>query len=321
MSEQLNSGTSNKLLLVYRDDHFANFICQTLAQKNWNIDVARGIEEAIEKVEDSHYDVCVVSNRLRDATDPNDRSEFDLIRELKQYKESPQFIIHTSYPSWQDVRDALSATSEGEPLASDFISQQDGVEVLIQAVERAFISNVVSREELFADSEPPKFIVELINSVNVELIAFLKKEPRGLYQIQPHVFEELVAELLANYGWQVDVTKRTRDGGYDIFAIKQDISGVASSWIIECKRYRPDHKVGIEIVRALYGVKTDLRVGMSMIATTSFFSKDVTAYKTSRYDLELRDFNGIVDWINEYRPNPGGSIYMKENQQVIPNVT
>jgi restriction system protein len=51
---------------------------------------------------------------------------------------------------------------------------------------------------------------------------------------------ELIAELLASYGWTVDLTKQTRDGGYDIFALRKDALGVQSSWLIECKR---DHSL------------------------------------------------------------------------------
>ena len=36
-------------------------------------------------------------------------------------------------------------------------------------------------------------------------------------------------------------------------------------------------------------------------------------YKASRYDLELRDYEGILEWINEYRPNPDGKLYIKDN--------
>lgn len=61
--------------------------------------------------------------------------------------------------------------------------------------------------------------------------------------------------------------------------------------IVECKRYRPERKVGIEIARSLLFVKDNNRVDFAMIATTSSFTSGVMDLKASRYDLELADFN------------------------------
>ena len=101
----------------------------------------------------------------------------------------------------------------------------------------------------------------------------------------------------------------------------KDISGVTTSWIIECKKYRKDRPVGVDIVRGLFGVKLDLKVANAMLATTSHFTKGVHDYKASRYDLELRDYEGILEWINEYRPNPEGKLYIKDHQLILPGKT
>lgn len=132
-------------------------------------------------------------------------------------------------------------------------------------------------------------------------------------------FEELIAELLASYGWKVTLTSKTRDKGYDIFAVNKDVSGVKQSWLIECKKWSKDKRpIGIDVVRALYTVKNDLSVGNIMLATTSHFSSEVQKYKSSKYDLELRDYTNIIDWINEYKPNPSGKLYIKSNRLITP---
>ena len=48
------------------------------------------------------------------------------------------------------------------------------------------------------------------------------------------------------------------------------------------------------------------------------FRKLLKAYKASRYDLELKDYEGILEWLNEYRPNPNGRLYVKDNRLVLP---
>ncbi len=135
-------------------------------------------------------------------------------------------------------------------------------------------------------------------AVNDELIRYLQRNPHKMYELKPRQFEELICEILHNFGWEVELTQATRDGGYDIFGMSKDISGVKSSWLIECKKYAPERKVGIEYVRSLCGVKNDFKAANMMIATTSFFTSGVKKEKNSRYDLELKDYNGIVEWLN-----------------------
>ena len=40
--------------------------------------------------------------------------------------------------------------------------------------------------------------------------------------------------------------------------------------------------------------------------------------KASHYDLELKDYEGILELINEYRPNPDDKLYIKDNRLILP---
>ncbi|MBA7631880.1 hypothetical protein ES703_39417 [subsurface metagenome] len=185
-------------------------------------------------------------------------------------------------------------------------------------VERA-IQNIKPLRKLFENlDQPPLELIQVVSVISAELIRYLSTHPKALYIMEPRQFEEMVAEILASYGWEVILTPATKDGGYDLFAVSKDIAGVETSWIIECKKYSPSNKVGVDIVRALYGVKYDLKVANAMLATTSWFTEGVRAFKASRYDLELRDYQGIVEWLNQYRPHPDGRLYIKHNHLVLP---
>jgi hypothetical protein len=181
------------------------------------------------------------------------------------------------------------------------------------------ISKINAMRSLYVDQQPPKQLIKVVGIITTELINYLKKHPRAMYEIKPRQFEELIAEILASYGWQVNLTPATRDGGYDIYAISPVSGKETTSWIIECKKNSPNRKVGIDIVRALYGLRTDLKVANALLATTSYFSRDVYAYKASRYDLKLKDYGNILEWINDYRPNPDGKLYIKDNKLILPN--
>lgn len=181
------------------------------------------------------------------------------------------------------------------------------------------IRNIKALCTLYADKQPPKQLIEVIHTITAELIKYLKKHPKAMYQLKPRQFEELIAEILASYKWDVQLTPPIKDGGYDIFAISKDIKpGMESSWIIECKKYRSENKVGVDIVRALYGVKSDLKVANALLATTSYFTKGAKDFKASRYDIELKDYLSILEWINQYRPNPNGKLYIKDNKLILP---
>ncbi len=172
---------------------------------------------------------------------------------------------------------------------------------------------------LFRETEASQPPVELIFGLD-ELIARLKEHPSDLHSIPPRRFEELVAGILAGCGWKVQLTPQSKDGGYDIFAIsRDDIAGVKTAWMIECKRYADHRKIGVDIVRQLLGARELSKQNTNLLlATTSSFTSRARNYEETRYDLELKDFEAIVEWINGYRPNPNGRLYIRDNKLVLP---
>jgi hypothetical protein len=137
-------------------------------------------------------------------------------------------------------------------------------------------------------------------SINEELIRYLARHPELLHSLDPRKFEELVADIFRVKGFDIELTPRTRDGGKDIYAAHQDSFGT-SLYLIECKRYASTQKVGVEVVRGLYGVTQSERATMGIIATTSTFTKDAIDFATPlKYQLSLRDFDALKKWLNEY---------------------
>jgi hypothetical protein len=138
----------------------------------------------------------------------------------------------------------------------------------------------------------------ILDSRNIgrRLIFHFSENPDRLFDIDPEEFERLIANVWFQFGYEVELTSKTRDGGRDIIAIKHAESSVR--YLIECKRYSAERKVGIVPVRALYGVKTDEKATKAILATTSGFSREALEFfERHRWELEGRDFNGIVDWL------------------------
>ena len=147
---------------------------------------------------------------------------------------------------------------------------------------------------------PNKPIIIVSNEVNEKFIDYFSKHPNELKTIDRRLFEEFVAELFFGFGYEVELTQKTRDGGRDIIAIKNTETEL--KYLIECKRPDPGNKIGVKPVRELLGVKQDEKATKAILATTSYFSKDaLQLFERNKWELEPKDFDGLTNWINMYK--------------------
>jgi len=142
-------------------------------------------------------------------------------------------------------------------------------------------------------------IIQIASFVDRALIERLQQYPEDLRIIDRRRFEQLIAELFAGFGYEVELTQRTRDGGKDIIAVKR--REVDLKFLIECKRPDPGNPVGVSTVRELYGVKVDDGASKAILVTTTYFSPDAKLFSEKhRWELELRDFEAVKAWVAEY---------------------
>lgn len=146
-----------------------------------------------------------------------------------------------------------------------------------------------------------------------KIIADLARDPSELTNVEPGVFEQLVAEILASQGYKVQVTPPTRDGGYDVLAVQTDPLGIESTYAVQVKRYAAKNKVGVEQLRQLLGVKEFLGVSKGILVTTSSFTADAKNLAQSRYDLQLVDVEQLRSWLKLYSPSPDQIPYADKN--------
>jgi restriction system protein len=139
-----------------------------------------------------------------------------------------------------------------------------------------------------------------IISANEAMVEALKKRPEDIFKLSSRKYEELVAELLSDMGYDVELTPATRDGGKDILAYVKTGCGTLLC-LVEAKRYRSDRKIGVELVRTLYGTLVDYQANSAMMVTSSSFSKDAHDFqKKHEYQLALRDYADLTGWIQKY---------------------
>ncbi|MBZ5551078.1 MAG: restriction endonuclease [Acidobacteriia bacterium] len=157
---------------------------------------------------------------------------------------------------------------------------------LIYADERPLTEDSLARIDLLA--------------VDRQLLTNLSTHPERMYELNPRRFEELVAAILSDLGYVVQLTAQGADGGIDIIATQK--TGVGEVLLlVDCKRYSPPKKVGVEIVRSLFGIGEQRRATMTMLATTSYFTAPAQVFqRTLRHRLALKDYDDLVLWISEY---------------------
>jgi GTPase SAR1 family protein len=200
----------------------------------------------------------------------------------------------------------LIDAADGHPLALSLLTK------LAQSVNREELLRVLDGNIYGAEDFPSVSKTELIKvvqptivSAGAAMIAALKKQPDGILKLGSRQFEELVTELLRDMGWDVELTPATRDGGKDILAYLKTECGTFLC-LVEAKRYRADRKIGVELVRTLYGTLCDYQANSAMMVTTSSFSRDArTLEKKHEFQLKLRDYTDVVGWIvNHGRGRP-----------------
>jgi restriction system protein len=152
---------------------------------------------------------------------------------------------------------------------------------------------------LKSDSAGYRRVVVDASAANADILKIIEKDPSMVWELPPRKFEEIVAEILSKKGYEVSLTPASGDGGFDIYAAKKEGLG-SFLYLVECKRYVPPNKVGVEIVRSLYGVVQLRKATAGAIVTTSYFTAGAEAFQREvRHQLHLHDYIALQKWIKE----------------------
>lgn len=145
---------------------------------------------------------------------------------------------------------------------------------------------------------PSKDIIRGVTVVDNSLLRKAKKDPRIILSFSPREFEEMVCEFLDKQGYNVKLTKQTRDGGKDIIVVQKSILGEFCIYV-ECKKYDTSRPISVSLVRKLYGTVMVDNATAGMIITTSHFTKDAKEYTEQiKHRMTLKDYNDLVQELN-----------------------
>jgi hypothetical protein len=190
----------------------------------------------------------------------------------------------------------------------DMLGEYNGNPALILSHLRMLVTpdDFIYRNPLIDELHHPKIILPhaqpLINDlrlVNRRILDRIGRSPAAVPHLSPRQFEELVAELFIEKGYKVELTQQSRDGGKDL--IIMDRSDIGNFMIYaECKHYRADRPVGVDVVSQLLGRINFDRATAGMVVTSSYFSPDASNFQSQiEHQMTLVDFVKLSSWINQ----------------------
>lgn len=164
---------------------------------------------------------------------------------------------------------------------SDYFSNNK--EVLIRIIKEILIKN--------AQTTATDFSVFDINVYNK-----IVSNPALVSELNWRNFERLLAKILEEFEYEVELQKGTKDGGIDIIALKKNGSFGEERYLIQAKKWKD--KVGVEPVRSLLWAHNEYKVTKSCLVTTSKFTKGAWELANSnKWLVELKDYDKLIEWI------------------------
>lgn len=220
-------------------------------------------------------------------------------KRLGQLKKSENGII-------QDARRRMMLETNQAPIPRNLsftkiLNERDRRKQMQElSEERIHLLLTASPEKLAENREDHLLDVQLAD-VNAELIKWLAAHPEDMRQLPPRKFEEVIAEILRDQGHEVELTKATRDGGWDIYVvIKTSIGKILA--IVECKRWSPPNKVGLAVVeRFIHAIREKSKANLGLIVATTSFSPDAQKHaKEYSFQVRLTDFDQLRAMAAQY---------------------
>jgi restriction endonuclease Mrr len=176
---------------------------------------------------------------------------------------------------------------------------------------RKFIETKINKPyeidiSLYADPHHPQksnIIIPSFEKINKELIDYLSQNPEVLHSLHWRKFEELLAELFKNQGFETELGPGRADGGVDLRLIQRsDIGNMLI--LVQAKRYAKHRKIQLEPVKALWASVEDEQANKGILVSTSEFYPAAKNFATSRpYRIELVGPEKLKSWLSKIGQN------------------
>lgn len=138
-------------------------------------------------------------------------------------------------------------------------------------------------------------------TVNLETSSGIEKTNQGitlehLREVDPYDFEELVAKVWGNMGYEAEVTQDSQDKGIDVVAEKAE--PYDEKILIQAKRKSEGNKVSAPTVRKVGGLKSKNKVDKVIIVTSTGYTRQAKE-EASDYNVKLIDGKKLLELYQE----------------------
>lgn len=274
----------------------------------WEAKAQEAVDDAIQNAD---FDEL---NGLLIFYDPHERRRETVCRSAKEVQTALENIYDSEWHSYvpydsgeavfePDATDTVDDALREHEVENFFIrTKSDDSDIEEQEEQSEEEELIISAEELLKKGGASKVIIDTAE-INDELIAHLAKHPDKMHDISPRKFEELIAELFKDKGYEVELCRRGADGGVDVYAMQK--SSVGSVLIlIQCKQYGEKNPVGVKVVRELYGLVEMKGATKGLIATTSYFTKPAKIERERervKFRMDLADKLELQRYLQQYK--------------------
>jgi cation transport ATPase len=131
-----------------------------------------------------------------------------------------------------------------------------------------------------------------------------------LQEIDPYEFEDFVAELWEEEGWETEVTDDGKDKGVDIAAERE--GAIGQEIVIQVKRYSDGNRITRPNIQQYYSLRDQEGVDAVVVVTTSEFASPAYEW-ADEHNVKLVNGDDLVemirdhgrhDLVEEYAPSP-----------------
>ncbi len=140
--------------------------------------------------------------------------------------------------------------------------------------------------------------ISLFNSIRKKRLLDKQKNIQSIRDLSWKQFEELVGEAYRRQGYTVLENEGAGpDGGVDLWLRKD-----GNQYLVQCKQWKT-LKVGVKVVREMYGLVTAHKASGSIIITSGLFTQEAKAFARDK-PLDLVEGQQLVAMIDLVKNSP-----------------
>ena len=214
-------------------------------------------------------------------------------------REIGDIVVQEAHGSRYSVRQLVKRTGADPEIASIVLAlarHGESADLVLERFEPVLLPGLVDPDgrPLTPDDEIVEVSQHHAAAIRQRLVDRIAHRPELMRSLTPREFEELVAELYAGEGYEVELTPASNDGGYDILARQKVVFGTFTT-LIECKRYAETNPIGVDVVRQLYGVVESEGAHAGVVATTARFTSGSVSFAEKSKRIHLQDYFSLQD--------------------------